>query len=55
MRVAIKIHSFAEWGIFFATFKKIALRGLNGNAVTLADCLYDCSRIDALMNVQGDG
>ena len=55
MGVAVKIDGFPERRIFFAGFKKVALHGAGWRAVALADGFDDGARVNALVDVEGDG
>jgi hypothetical protein len=53
--MAVKIDGFAEGRIFFAGFEEVALSGLERDAVAFADGFDDGARVDALVDVEGDG
>jgi hypothetical protein len=53
--VAVEIDGFAERRIFLAGFEEVALGGLERNAIALADGFDDGARVDALVDVEGDG
>ena len=55
MGVAVEIDGFAERRIFFAGFEEVALGGLERDAVALADGFDDGARVNALVDVEGDG
>jgi len=53
--VAVEIDGFAERRIFLAGFEEVALGGLERDAIALANGFDDGARVDALVNVEGDG
>ncbi|HEV1994093.1 MAG TPA: hypothetical protein VGR03_07175 [Candidatus Acidoferrum sp.] len=55
MGVAVEIHGFAERRIFFASFEEVALSGLERDAVALTDGFDDGARVDAFVDVEGNG
>jgi len=53
--MAVEVHGFAERRIFFFGFEEVALRGLERDAVAFADGFDDGARVNALVDVKGDG
>jgi hypothetical protein len=53
--VAVEIDGFAERRIFLAGFEEVALGGLRRDAVALADGFDNGARVNALVDMEGDG
>jgi len=55
MGMAVEIDGFAEGRIFFAGFEEVALGGLERDAIALADGFDDGARVNALVDMEGNG